>query len=358
MRFSIMNRPLPKLLQSGWAGLRQSLVANRERPQPQHRKTLLVEAMEQRLLLSAEPLVSLATLSEKLDTSRITGVTVVTHGFQLSGAAGDGLMGLGKAIVNFERANDGQSGDWAWILDYDIPSEGGNAGFDFGSGQTSSDLPGFSASETRSGELVLLFDWAYESNEVIQGAGWTEAAGDALFSMLAGLGLVNPKDPTASKKLHFIAHSFGSAVTSEAVERLAHFGIPVDQVTLLDPHDFNQGLGVDGRMAQSSLNQPAGYGATKWNNVSFMDVYLQTRGANSSAIPDVVVPLGRPIPGAFNMLLDDELPSVSGYALKDSSGRPHFCMGAVLRLYDSWCLLLRERQLPRDHRHRYRRLTW
>ena len=61
---------------------------------------------------------------------------------------------------------------------------------------------------------MLLFDWAAESNELSDG--WTEAAGDALFSMLTRLGLVNPQDGKASKvKLHFIAHSFGSANVQE-----------------------------------------------------------------------------------------------------------------------------------------------
>ena len=38
------------------------------------------------------------------------------------------------------------------------------------------------ATGAQSGEVVLNFDWAPESNE--PSAGWTEAAGDALFSAL------------------------------------------------------------------------------------------------------------------------------------------------------------------------------
>lgn len=278
---------------------------------PRYRKTLLVEALEPRLLLSADPLTSLASMASALATDRITGVTVITHGFQVSDSSGDALLGLGRAIVNFEQNADNDANDTAWLLDYDVRDGGSSAGFDM---QTSSaNLPSATdAANLPRGELVLVFDWACESNAL--SAGWTEAAGDALFGLLADLHLVDPDHPSASKPLHFIAHSFGSAVTSEAVERLAYYGVKVDQVTLLDPHDFDQSwLPVDGSQAQSVLGTPAGYGATKWDNVSFMDVYFETRGINSRSIPDFFVPIGRPIPGAYNVLLDAELPPTNAY---------------------------------------------
>ncbi len=122
------------------------------------------------------------------------------------------------------------------------------------------------------------------------------------------LGVINPESRT-SIPLHFIAHSFGSAVTTEAIERLAQFDITVDQVTLLDPHDMDQsGIPIDESQAQYTLGLPqpiaAGqpgselnYGATLWNNVRFADVYYQT-----TTIP--LVPDGRPIPGAYNLTLE------------------------------------------------------
>ncbi|MEI7464470.1 MAG: hypothetical protein WCJ87_03920, partial [Burkholderiales bacterium] len=284
------------------------------------RKRLLVEALEQRLLLSAPgPISTVTDVASGLDTSKITGVTVITHGFQPEYVSnGDALLGLGKAIVNFERYQDGNPNNSAWLLDYDVAKEGNPGVFDLS--QSSTDLPGLTGAKTGpSGELVLTYDWAVESNE--HAPGWTEAAGDGLFSLLSTLKLVDPQHPEASKPLHFIAHSFGAAVTSEAVERLAYYGVPVDQVTLLDPHDFNQGIaGVDTFQGQYTVGQPTGYGATKWSNVSFMDAYFQTRGKNGSAVPSAVVPLGRPIPGAYNRFLDAELPDPATYSPFEASG--------------------------------------
>ena len=122
--------------------------------------------------------------------------------------------------------------------------------------------------------------------------------------MLVDLGLVDPNKGAANLiPLHFIGHSFGTVVTSEAIERLAYFHIPVDQVTYLDPHDFDQsGIPIDGAQQLFTLGQPQfadgseGYGATVWNNVTFADVYYQTKG--------ILIPNGRPILGAYNVLLN------------------------------------------------------
>ncbi|PLX89360.1 MAG: hypothetical protein C0619_11445, partial [Desulfuromonas sp.] len=186
-----------------------------------------------------------------------SGATIVTHGYQLTDDNGDSLAPIAEAI----HALPNQS----WYLDYDIADDEEPGLFDL----TQSELPGAGDSST-TGELVLLFDWAAESNR--SSGGWTEAAGDALFSMLVGLDVVDVSptntDHTDDIPLHFIAHSFGSAVTSEAIERLAYYDIPVDQVTFLDPHDFDQsGVPVDQDQAQYALNQPEGYGVSIWDNV-------------------------------------------------------------------------------------------
>jgi hypothetical protein len=314
-----MTTPLPRVISRAairmarrWRDKRRLTLAPAKR--------LLVEALEQRILLSGGLSAAVSDIASRLDTSRITGVTVITHGFQPEYISdGDSLLGLGKAIVNFERYSDAEtanSQDWAWLLDYDIKEEGTPGYFDLA--QSSKDLPGVTDTVLDlAGELVLVYDWAVESNE--HAPGWTDAAGDGLFALLTSLHVVDPENPANSKPLHFIAHSFGAAVTSETVERLAYFGVPVDQVTLLDPHDFNQGIaGVDTFQGQYTVGQPTGYGATKWENVSFMDVYFQTRGLNGALVPDFVVPDGRPIPGAYNRFLDNELPSA--YGNFDTSG--------------------------------------
>ncbi|MEX0586454.1 MAG: hypothetical protein WD176_07410, partial [Pirellulales bacterium] len=113
-------------------------------------------------------------------------------------------------------------------------------------------------------------------------------------------------------------------------ERLAAFGVPVDHVTYLDPHDFDQPwLPVDGEQRQSEVGAPSGYGASVWKNVDFADAYYQTRNLNGAFVPDGLVPGGRPIPGAFNFLvgdgdaIPDALPdsdAANPYSLADAAG--------------------------------------
>jgi hypothetical protein len=269
----------------------------------------------------------------RLAPHSVTGATVVTHGFQSAADGGDALRPLADAIRNRVDSSNG-TGATAWLLDYDITGEGQPGVFDTNPDQSVLPADGTSG---ESGHAVLLFDWAAESNEA--SAGWTEAAGDALFNLLAGLGLVDPTNATIAGPLHFIAHSMGAAVTSDTVERLARLGVPVEHVTYLDPHDFaqaglasGQALVVDNLQQQAEVGLPGGYGATVWQTETeatpagtFTDVYFQTRGLNGSAVPDFVVPGGRPIPGAFNVFLDDgaELPgsdAANPYLPIDSSG--------------------------------------
>jgi|GEM_PF-2671248 len=237
----------------------------------------------------ADPLARLRRQITELD---VDGVTVIVHGFQASNDGGDSLMPLANTILS-------QAG--GWLLNDHVGADGGSS----------------TLTLTRSGsaygnELVMLFDWAAESNE--PSAGWTEAAGDSLFALLTELNIVDLAESTA-KKLHFISHSFGAAVISEAVERLAAFQVPVDQMTFLDPHDFSQGFYVDTQQEQSGVGAPAEYGVSVWNNVGFADAYFETRGLGNTFTPwwapsFAPVPEGRPIPGAYNVWLNDRLPTV------------------------------------------------
>ncbi len=278
------------------------------------------EVLEPRIVLDATHH-TLAEMATKLQSFQPSGVTIITHGFQPTFGGGDSLGSLAKEIHNRTPG---------WLLDYDVPGAGIQGYFDLTTTSDPLDVHSDVPSSVTSGEVVLLFDWAGESGQL--SSGWGEAAGDALFSMLVGLNLVDPASPNNTTKLHFIAHSFGSAVTSEAIERLAYFNVPVDQVTYLDPHDFPQGIDLISDVVQGLylLGQPFGYGATVWNNVDFADVYYQTRGLNGKLIPDRLVPEGRPIPGAYNRELDagSELPKelfvINPYADDDAAGDHSF----------------------------------
>jgi hypothetical protein len=232
---------------------------------------------------------SLERLANEIKQGDIQHLTVVTHGFQLNNTDGDSLMGLAQAIHH-------RSG--GWLVDYDVPSEGQRGYFQLHHVEDRLQEQLSGGQLQSKGSAVLLFDWAAESNEM--SAGWTEAAGDALFTMLARLGVIESTQASAATpkpnqvKLHFIAHSFGSAVTTEAIERLGFYGVQVDQLTLLDPHDFDEeNIPVDGEQDQASIGAIPGYGATVWSNIAFADVYYQTT-------PIPLVPEGRPIPGATN----------------------------------------------------------
>lgn len=251
-----------------------------------------------------------STVANTLRGTTFSGATIITHGYAINDDEGDYMMGLAQAI----RTRITNEGGMVSLVDYDVTADGASAFID--DNQTTI---------SNSGHLIFLFDWAPGSNEVE--TGWTEAAGDALFSFLVQAGLVNPRAGTGTD-LHFIAHSFGSAVTSEAVERLAVYNIDVDHVTYLDPHDFDQDdviVDIDGAQAQFELGFPVGYGASVWRNVAFTDVYYETRGSNDgSGIPDALIPVGRPIPGAYNRFLNEgeELPDL------DTDPYPSLPLGA------------------------------
>lgn len=232
--------------------------------------------------------------------------TVVTHGFQPNDD-GDALDTLALAIV--ERTG-------GHLVDYSIPSEGDQGDF-------------VTPVDTSQENNVVLFDWAVESNEL--SAGWAEAAGDALFALLVQQGLLDLSPGAVNGDMHFIAHSFGAAVNSEVVERLAYYNVPVDHLTYLDPHDFDESripLDVDGLQRHFDLGQPQladpanqglSYGATVWNNVEFADTYYQNRSTGNLPSDDIF-PEGRPILGSFNFFLDDELPD-------NSQGQPYSGLG-------------------------------
>ncbi|HEY3243253.1 MAG TPA: hypothetical protein VGM03_07870, partial [Phycisphaerae bacterium] len=260
----------------------------------------------------AQPL-SVETVVARMNLQTIQNATIITHGYQISDSGGDSLRPLAVDIYNAIPGT-------GWLLDYDIVGgDNGAAMFDGNSSSGSINLPAAGVSG-QIGHLVLLFDWAPESNET--SSGWTEAAGDALFALLVALRVADPQNGTGVP-MHFIGHSFGCAVNSECVERLARYGVAVDQVTYLDPHDFDQPVvPVDCEQAQFTLGAPSGYGASVWENVLFADTYYQTRGHNGSFFPDNLVPVGRPISGAYNRFLSapPDLPPLNSYSIFDASG--------------------------------------
>ncbi len=136
------------------------------------------------------------------------GSTVITHGYQFDGNLPVWPEAMGTAIV--DRAGSGRI--WRYNKD---------------EGKFYPDVNGSSA-----GEQVLIFDWAKESNNFWHGN--SEAVADSLFVALV---YAQKEQGLSLDNLHFIGHSRGTVVNSEAVERLLKSGIvdSVDHVTTLDP---------------------------------------------------------------------------------------------------------------------------
>lgn len=106
--------------------------------------------------------------------------------------------------------------------------------------------------EADNANKIIVFDWAAESDR-LQG-GYDEAAGDALFAMLVENDLLD------SDYLHLIGHSRGTIVSSEAAQRILHYGYPVNQLTLLDTEP-----------GPSPYNKAGG--AYAWEGIDFVDNY-------------------------------------------------------------------------------------
>jgi len=229
--------------------------------------------------------------SAQLDGFNITptGATIIVPGFEPLDDHGDTMLPFAQVIRNEAESVAGNS----WLFDYDHARGGFHA--------SQSVLP-TPAQQDASGEIVLLFDWSLASRQVSEG--WAESSGDALFSMLVDLELVDPATGSGVP-LHVIGAGMGASVASEAVERLGYFDVDVDHLTYLDPHDFDQGLVYDSAQDFDSLAQLPGYGVAVWDNVDFADVYYQTRATNGPDLSDSLVPAGRPIPGAYNYWLND-----------------------------------------------------
>lgn len=146
---------------------------------------------------------------------------------------------------------------------------------------------------------ALIFDWHASSDDFSQGN--SEAAGAALYAaMMQGYlnGEFNLDD------LHFIGHSRGTVVNSEAIERFLVSGVPVAQVTMLDPHDWGVIYSIVGITTpfifpnDFEVNSHAGdSGTVVWQGVNYADTYYQMN--DESLIENFSDLSGRPVMGSY-----------------------------------------------------------
>ncbi len=235
-----------------------------------HRRSLAVEQLEDRWLLS--------------------GLSVITHGWQFLADFQDWPVDMANEII--ANAGSGKRID----LEFDDATI----------------TNGASATLAPSGETVVVFDWSDKSDNITPAddaePGWREAAGDLLANWLLGTGLAHAA-VAASAPIHFIGHSFGTVVNSEAIRRLGVFGIEVDQMTTLDPHDQDQDWIADAKdyPGDHPWDEPK---VTVWSNVEFADNYWEDNAGSPTDPTDNTLvwqlPVGHPIQGAAQRDLTDE----------------------------------------------------
>ena len=215
------------------------------------------------------------------------GTTIISHGYQPDGEHpySSGHWGLTLARAILQRAGKGQimlvekaTGNLITLESLGVNAE--------------------------TGEQIILFDWAKESN--IKQKGYSEAAGDALFNSL-----LLHRNRLNLEHIHFIGHSRGTVVNTLAVERLLtltrnypnYSNIGIDQVTNLDAHDWGWMdflSDLNDAHPEASIAQPPSHapnnGTIAWKGVGFNDSYYQY---------DDLILEGRRVFGADNYQWDD-----------------------------------------------------
>ncbi len=206
------------------------------------------------------------------------GTTVVVHGANVSESRDledDGLRGDEK--------------DFSWVMQTaesvkDATEENGPSSgiFLLKDGEYIEISPGDDG-----GQKILMFDWLEES--VYPVFGYTEAAADALVGLLFRGAEERNLDLS---QLHFIGHSRGGVVASEAIQRLSLLSstgeapVPVDDqihFTPLDPHPWDSIEEFDSLADRvtallSAHDQDVNSshsGVVCWENVGYVDHYWQ-----------------------------------------------------------------------------------
>lgn len=163
------------------------------------------------------------------DRTLLSGVTLITHGFQLFTGYPEWVDLMGDAVSEKIGAMQGESsadvaryhievGDLPWLSNT-IERQLGSATVD--------------AAET--GEVVVTIDWSDISSLVpeVPTSSVAESIAQTLQSAFPAIGI---SQPLAQLPVHLIGHSRGASVMGALAEDLGQTGIWVDQVTFLDAH--------------------------------------------------------------------------------------------------------------------------
>ncbi len=173
----------------------------------------------------------------------MSGVTLITHGFQFSAGTPQWLTAMGNSISD----QAGGASQYRLTLSPD-----GNSISKVGD-------QSIAVSSNPNGEIILLVDWSAWSNSFLHPLTYTDWVSDQIMPALTGtfasIGIVNP---LIEQPIHLIGHSRGGSLVSSLASKLALNDIWVDQLTTLDP---------DPVLADKYPDVP--------DNVSFADNYYQ-----------------------------------------------------------------------------------
>jgi len=224
------------------------------------------------------------------------GVTIITHGWQALGGEGSEAPGwtveMGEAILARSGGgslfiHDPGSDTDPWVVPED-----------------------FENTNAVDNEIVLVFNWAWESNDFENG--WLEAAADSLFAAILDWPSELQFESASEflrRPLHFIGHSRGAVLNSRVIARFrTHFpNLLVDHVTSLDPHP------------DPVFSDPP---ATIYRNTLWADTYWRADGINPLEPLDFD---GQSIPGSWSLELNEAVldttygfPPDSGHVLEHS----------------------------------------
>jgi hypothetical protein len=215
-------------------------------------------------------------------TARGAEVTIITHGFvlgisQIGDATAPGwTYTMADAILDRADGSANRLTSYGSIYVHDTSTGRWKA----------AGVPNRTNTDRTDHHIVLIFDWATESDK--QENGWLEAAADSLFAALqtpppaltqAGLSTFLASE----HNLHFIGHSRGAVLNSRVCNRIGWWfpELKVDHVTSLDPHPAGpmNDFGFDATLGDGRL--------CTYRNVAFADNYFRRDPDGYEPKPDL-----------------------------------------------------------------------
>ena len=162
------------------------------------------------------------------------GVTVITHGFSLTGNIDNVWFDHAYEIANYYNTtnNATQASQKATVFTNDITT-----------GLWKIDSRSGNGNGNPNAELIFVYNWAAYSNNITtpQDRG-LEASADHLFALLTQPNVYTQSSTAGQmlidKKTHFIGHSRGGVLLLQVLHRIKNYfpSVDIEHLTLLDPH--------------------------------------------------------------------------------------------------------------------------